>query len=269
MKISFIGFGNMARAIADSLLNNNELQLFAAAPSLPDKANPQGITTHFSNPAIVEQADIVIIAVKPDKVRTVLTEITAKLSRQCVVVSIAAGVTLEMLAETCPTGQAIVRGMPNTPIAVGKGATALMANSFVTAEQLSVINQLFQYSGITAWVTREDDINALTALSGSGPAYFFLFLEAIIAAARQMGIQDDVATSFALQTMSGASTLLEKSGLSPEQLRNKVTSPAGTTAAAIAMLQQNEFEALISKAMHAAFARAKELGNHIFIKRGT
>lgn len=261
MKISFIGYGNMARAIADSLRNHHELQLFAAAPSLPDKANPKGITTHFSNPAIVEQADVLIIAVKPDKVQNVLTELRSKLSKQCVVVSIAAGVTLEKLADACPNEQAIVRAMPNTPIAVGKGATALIGNPFVTNEQTALINQLFQCSGITAWVTDENDINALTALSGSGPAYCFLFLEAMIAAARQLGIEDSIATSFALQTMSGATALLEQSGLSPEHLRNKVTSPAGTTAAAIAILQDHEFEALISKAMHAAFTRARELGN--------
>lgn len=261
MKISFAGFGNMARAIAESLRNNNEWQLFAAGPSLPDQANPQGITTHFSNSVIVEQADVVIIAVKPDKVRGVLTEIKPKLSKQCVVVSIAAGVTLAKLADACPKGQAIIRSMPNTPIAVGKGATALIANPFVTEDQISLVNQLFQCSGITAWVTEENDINAFTALSSSGPAYFFLFLEAMIAAARQLGIQESVATSFALQTMTGTCALLEATGLSPEQLRNKVTSPAGTTAAAIAILQNNEFEALISKAMHAAFTRAQELGN--------
>ena len=261
MKISFAGFGNMARAIAESLRNNNEWQLFAAAPSLPDKANPKGITTHFSNSVIAEQADVVIIAVKPDKVRNVLIEIKPMLSKHCVVVSIAAGITLEKLADACPSGQAIVRSMPNTPIAVSKGATALIANTFVSDEQISVVNQLFQCSGITAWVSEENDINALTALSGSGPAYFFLFLEAMIAAARQLGIEDSVATSFALQTMSGTSALLETTGLSPEHLRNKVTSPAGTTAAAIAILQNNEFEALISKAMHAAFTRAQELGN--------
>ena len=261
MKISFAGFGNMAQAIAESLRNNNQWQLFAAAPSLPDKANPQGISTHFSNSAIVEQADVVILSVKPDKVRSVLTEIKPKLSRQCVLVSIAAGITLEKLADACPAGQAIVRSMPNTPIAVGKGATALIANSFVSDEQISVVNQLFQCSGITAWVSKENDINAFTALSGSGPAYIFLFLEAMIAAARQLGIQDSVATSFALQTLSGTCALLETTGLSPEHLRNKVTSPAGTTAAAIAILQNNELEALISKAMHAAFTRAQELGN--------
>lgn len=261
MKISFLGFGNMAKAIAESLCNNNDMVLFAAAPSLPETQNPDGISTHFSNSAIVEQADIIVVAVKPDKVQTVLTEINPQLSKQCVVLSIAAGVSLETLAMSCPKEQPIVRSMPNTPIAVGKGATALIANEYVTKEQTRWINQLFACSGISTWVTEENDIDALTALSGSGPAYVFLFLEAMIAAARELGIDDSVATTFALQTMSGTCALLETSGLSPQQLRNKVTSPAGTTAAAIAILQHHGFEALLSKAMHAAFERAKQLGN--------
>lgn len=260
MKISFLGFGNMAKAIAESLSTNTTLKLFAASPSLPDKYIPDGITTHFSNLAIIEKADMIIIAVKPDKVRMVLTEIRPVLSKKCVVISIAAGISLEMLGNICQKEQPIVRSMPNTPVAVGKGATALIANTYVTNKHISEINQLFEYSGITTWVSDEKAINALTALSGSGPAYFFLFLEAITSAAMQLGINDAVAKAFALQTMSGTCALLETSKLSPECLRKKVTSPAGTTAAAIAILQDHGFEALISKAMHAAFERAKQLG---------
>jgi pyrroline-5-carboxylate reductase len=261
MKISFIGFGNMAKAMAQGLRKNPSLTLSASAPSLPAGVNVEGINTHFSNTQIVLDADIVILAVKPDQVDHVLTEIKTALPTHCVLISIAAGLSLARLTRLSRPGLAIVRGMPNTPIAVCQGAIALFAGASVSPHQKSQIEALFQALGITAWVNEEEQMNALTALSGSGPAYLYLFLEAIMKGAEQLGLTQTLAESFTLQTMSGAMALLQNTQRSPAELRKKVTSPAGTTAAAVAILQQQGFEQIICSAMQAATKRAREL-NH-------
>jgi pyrroline-5-carboxylate reductase len=259
MKISFIGFGNMAKAIAKGLSPNKTLKIFATSPSLPAGINSDGITTHYDNLAIIPDTNLLILAVKPANVTTVLAEIKPSIPKSCIVVSLAAGINLAKLTAFCPVQQPIVRAMPNTPIAVSKGATALIANNFVTNEQKKTVDQVFQYSGITAWISEERDMNALTALSGSGPAYVFLFIDALMNAAQRLGLNKDLAQTFALQTLSGAVSLLEKTKESPETLRKKVTSPAGTTAAAIAILQQQKFEELIFNAMQAACTRAEQM----------
>lgn len=261
MKISFIGFGNMAKAIAKGLYQNPEFKIFAASPSLPVAINAEGIATHTNNLSIMQDADILIIAVKPANVSKVLTEVKTAIPKSCIVVSIAAGVSLNKLGDFCPPHQPIVRCMPNTPVAAGKGATALMANSFVNNAQKKIIEEVFQDSGITAWLSNEEEMNALTALSGSGPAYVFLFIDAMIKAAQRLGLDEDLARTFALQTFAGAIALLEKTKETPEALQKKVTSPAGTTAAAIAILQQQKFEELIFNAMQAASLRAEQLNN--------
>jgi pyrroline-5-carboxylate reductase len=153
--------------------------------------------------------------------------------------------------------------MPNMPIAVHKGATPLIANQFVSREQQEIVTQLFQSRGLMIWVSNEDDINIFTALSGSGPAYIFLFLEAMIHAAQQLGLQEDLAQAFALQTVSGAVELAKASALTMDELRKKVTSPGGTTAAAIQVFKEQKFEEIVSQAMHAAFMRSKGVVNEI------
>lgn len=260
-KICFIGYGNMAKAIAQGLIHQSSLQLSATSPSLAAGVTAQGVTTHFNNDAFVSEADIIIIAVKPAKVISVLNEIQAKISSHTVVVSIAAGVSLSKLADHCPPEQPIIRCMPNTPIAVGKGATPFIANDNVSKIQKATVENLFLLSGITAWVDNENDINTFTALSGSGPAYVFYFIEAITNAAEKMGLSKELATSFTLQTINGSLSLLEKTGLSAAELRKKVTSPAGTTAAAIGILEQQNFELLIYNAMNAAYERALQLND--------
>lgn len=257
--ICFIGFGNMAQSIAEGLHRQPGYHLFAASPSLSAATTDHGIHTHPDNRHHLAKADVVIIAVKPVNVTQVLQEIQDTVPAHAVIVSIAAGVSLATLASACRPGQAVVRCMPNTPIAVGKGATPLLANAFVTAAQKQTVSDLFQCSGITTWLEREDDVNAFTALSGSGPAYVFLFAEALQEAAQKLGLTAELAKRFSLQTLSGAVALLEQSGLPPDVLRKKVTSPAGTTAAAVAILQQHGLNQLLYDAMHAAFARAREL----------
>jgi pyrroline-5-carboxylate reductase len=260
MKLCFIGFGNMAKAISQGLINSNQdLQISAAAPTLARGQNADGIITDYDNLAVIDNADLVILAVKPIDAATVLAQIKEKLPQNCLLISVAAGLSLNWLAKHCRPEQAIVRSMPNTPIAVGKGATPLIANQWVTAQQKHWAEQIFLCSGIIAWTTEESDIDPFTALSGSGPAYVFLFLESIISAAQKLGLREEIAKTFALQTVAGALSLASSSDLEISELRKKVTSPAGTTAAAIDILQQHGFAELILEAMEAAFKRAKQL----------
>lgn len=259
MKITFIGYGNMAKAIAKGYKCRSQDQVAAAAPSLQDEMSASGIRTYRNNYSAVIDADIVVLAVKPAQATAVLQEIAADLPKNSVLVSIAAGLNLAWLAQHCRPDQAIIRCMPNTPVAVGKGATALVAGSLVTDQQKQRVERLFADTGIQTWLDDEQHLNALTALSGSGPAYVFLFLEALIKAAEALGVPAELANTFATATLSGSIALLADSGLSPEQLRRAVTSPSGTTEAAILSLQNNGFETIIADAVRTAGRRAEEI----------
>ncbi|MDI9817957.1 MULTISPECIES: pyrroline-5-carboxylate reductase [unclassified Legionella] len=259
MKISFIGFGNMAKAIAQSLINQKEYQLFASFPSAIQGINGEGITTSPDNREVIKDADIVILAIKPAQMPEVLGEIALFLPMKSLVISIAAGISVSWLQSQCRKEQAIIRSMPNTPIAVGKGATPLIANDQVTIEQKQWVEKLFQNTGIISWVTEESQMDPFTALSGSGPAYVFLFMEAMIKAAQKLGLDENIAKQFTMQTIAGAVELAEQSEFDISELRKKVTSPAGTTAAALTVLQQQDFETLVFNAMKAACGRAREL----------
>ena len=259
MNISFIGFGNMAKAIAQGLLQNQSYQLRAASPSLPIGVNSQGIETHFDNLAILPDANIVILAIKPTEISSVLMQIRQDLPKNCLVISIAAGRKLNWILEHLDKNSPIVRAMPNIAAAVGQSATPLIANEFVTDEQKIIVECLFSSVGATTWVKEENEIDAYTALSGSGPAYVFLFMEALVEGACSIGLSKEIATSFALQTVQGAVSLAQATQTSFTDLRTKVTSPAGTTAAAITLLQDLKFKETIQAAMHAAYERSQQL----------
>ncbi|MBA2650823.1 MAG: pyrroline-5-carboxylate reductase [Tatlockia sp.] len=263
MKICFIGFGNMAKAIAEGLCNHSSnYQIVATAPSLKEGRTSTGIVTTPDNLAGLANADLIILAVKPSKMAEVLSQIKTKLPEHCLLLSVAAGLSLKWLEQHCPEGQAIIRSMPNLPATIEKGATPLIANQHVSSDQKRWTEELFNCSGIISWTNDENDIDAFTALSGSGPAYVFLFLEAMIDAAKKLGLNEDIAKRFALQTMAGAVEMATLSDLAIDELRKKVTSPAGTTAAAIAVFEDQGFKELIFKAMSAAKARAEELSSN-------
>ena len=259
MKICFIGFGHMAQAIAQSLFDNSSYQLYAAAPSLPKGKNANDIITHHDNVVIIEDADIIFLAVKPNQMKELLEEIKDKIPKKAVIISIAAGLSLAWLEKHLQKRQSIVRCMPNTPIAVGMGATALIANAYVSDKQHQCITQLFQSTGIGVWVKHESDLDCLTALSGSGPAYVFLFLNTLIKAAIELGLPEATARTFAIQTIAGSVHLVQDHD-NIEMLLQKVMSSGGTTAAAIAKLQHGEFEQTLHEAVQAAYQRTKELG---------
>jgi len=258
MNISIIGFGNMAKAMAKNLLGNKSIQLRVAAPSLSIGVNTDGIETHSDNLAIIPDADVIILAVKPVIMRQVLEQIRPALPTDCLIISVASGLKLEWFDLSRP----IVRAMPNIAASMGQSATPLIANEFVTDTQKKLAEQLFSAMGITTWVTEESQMDAFTALSGSGPAYAFLFIEAMVNSAVALGLSKDIATSFALQTLQGALSLATSCDRSVVELREAVTSPAGTTAAAINVFMDGGFNELIHDAMQAAFERAKQLGQH-------
>lgn len=258
MNICFIGYGNMAKAIARGLISHIDYSLTAASPSLTAGKNNQGITTEPDNRTAVQEADIIILAVKPAQMSAVLAEILPVLPPACLLISVAAGLSLTWFAQQ-GINQALVRSMPNTPAAIGLGATPLIANKHVCAQQKKQAELIFSRIGITTWVSTEDEMDAFTALSGSGPAYVFLFIESLIDAAAALGINESDAKLFALQTVAGSVKLAQESNLSLNELRTKVTSPGGTTAAALNILQP-QLNQLIITAMRAAKERAAELG---------
>lgn len=260
MKISFIGYGNMARAMAKSLIHNPQYQLFAAAPSLPIGVDADGVHTSNDNAEVVQDADVIILAVKPMNMLKALEPIKQSIPKNSLILSVATGLSLSWLAKHCPEGQAIVRSMPNIAISVLHGATPLIANEFVTAKQKSNAEHLFERSGIITWIENERDMDVFTALSGSGPAYVFYFLEGISKAAEKLGMDYKTAKQFSIQTVLGAVELAQQSGLEFSELRQKVTSPAGTTAAAIQQMKDHDFELILFKAVEAAYNRAGELG---------
>jgi pyrroline-5-carboxylate reductase len=259
MKVSFIGFGNMAKAIARGLAKEGLHSLSAAAPSLSQGINKDNIQTHSVNTEVIQDAEIIILAVKPMQMNAVLEEITPFLPPHCLLISVAAGLNLSWFAKRCGSHHAIVRTMPNTPASIGLAATPMIANNHTTVTQKQWAELIFSTIGITTWVSNEEEIDSFTALSGSGPAYVFLFVEAMINAGVALGLEESIAKTFALQTCQGALKLAEKSNLSLTELRTQVTSPGGTTAAALSVLDKH-LQQLVLAAMNAAKSRSVELG---------
>lgn len=260
IKLTLIGYGNIARAIAHGL-NHKNYEITLASPSLQRGAHSSGAEAEPDNARAVVNADIVILAVKPAKMQEVLEQIKPTLSATTIVVSVAAGLRLDWLLAHCQDRQPIIRTMPNIALSQNLGATPLIANAFTTHEQQTRVQAIFQANGIVSWVNDEEMINAFTALSGSGPAYVFLFMEAMLKAAMGLGLDEETARKFTLQTVAGAHALAAQNSESLDALRKQVTSAGGTTEAAIKVLLEGDFKALINQAMIAAFERANMLSS--------
>ncbi|KAL4883576.1 pyrroline-5-carboxylate reductase dimerization-domain-containing protein [Aspergillus karnatakaensis] len=272
-KLAFIGGGNMASAIIGGLLNQgiNKQNITVSEPwdVNRDKIAGLGVQTTTSNVTAGGDADIIIIAVKPQVTKSVCEELAdawSKRSTLPVVVSIAAGITLQSLKEWLKTSDGrtahLVRVMPNTPALVGEGASGLFASEDVTSAEKELVSALLQsVSKATEWVDKEQLIDVVTGLSGSGPAYFFAMVEHLVASATALGLPAEQATRLAAQTCLGAGKMLTESSDSPTQLRKNVTSPNGTTHAALETFKALDFEQIVDKAVKAATSRAAELGN--------
>ncbi|MCL2639904.1 MAG: pyrroline-5-carboxylate reductase [Phycisphaerales bacterium] len=258
--LAFIGAGNMAEAIARGLLRINT-QILAADPS-PDRQrlfNELNIRCVSNSAEIVPQADIVILATKPFVMTDALQQIKPLLKPNALIISIAAGISTKFIEQTLGNDRRVIRVMPNTPMLVGKGISALARGSFATEDDLLTAEQIFAAAGKTIRVP-ESAMDAVTALSGSGPAYIFFLTEAMTQAGITLGLTDLQAAQLARQTVIGATALLEQSPDTPAELRRKVTTPNGTTHAAIESMQKQNFTDLITNALTAAADRSKELG---------
>ena len=219
-----------------------------------------GITAAASNTDLLTQAQTIILSVKPQVIDAVLDEIAGSIASDTVVISIAAGITTSKIAKTL-TDATIIRVMPNTPALIGQGASALYSEN-ASDQAMEMALTLFQAVGTAVIVADESLIDAVTAVSGSGPAYFFLLMEEMIRSGQKLGLAEKTATQLVLQTAAGAALLAKNAaedGETPAQLRRKVTSPGGTTEAAIKTFSENGFADLVNKALTAAHKKSRDL----------
>ena len=263
-KIAFIGGGNMASSIIGGMLANGfqpgQICVGNRGAEKCQRLNQTyGIATTSDNHAAVAGADIVIMAVKPQVMGAVITELVSSINPSAVVVSVAAGIQLSNLQEWLGADRAIVRVMPNTPSMVRCGAAGLFANELVDNEQKASIEAIFNAVGISCWVDNEAKIDAVTAVSGSGPAYFFLMMEAMQKVGQELGLSEQVARDLTIQTALGAAQMASTSEHNATDLRLQVSSPGGTTRAAIAKFQSLDIEDTFRQAMQAARNRAQEM----------
>ena len=262
-QISFLGGGNMARAMIQGLLRDGfaASQLRVGEPVAAQRAaleHEYSVTALADNHAVVVGADLVVLAVKPQQVPELLSELAPTLTRRRpLLLSIAAGLRVADLAALCPR-LPIVRAMPNRAALVGAGATALYATPAVDPAARALAAQVCGATGVAVWVERESDLDIVTALSGSGPAYFFLLAEHLATAAASQGLDSATAQLLARQTLCGAGALAAGTMTLAEQ-RAAVTSKGGTTAAALAALQAGGFDKLVAAAVAAATHRSAEL----------
>ncbi|MGZ8400048.1 MAG: pyrroline-5-carboxylate reductase [Methyloceanibacter sp.] len=213
-------------------------------------------------PDLPAPPSVIVVAVKPDLLPKLMPEIEPMIGEKSVVLSVAAGRTLESIARLLPPGTAIVRAMPNTAASVGRSMTVACANDAVMRDQARECTVLLEAVGEVLWLDDESLIDAVTAVSGSGPAYVFLLAECLAEAGREAGLAPELASRLARATVAGAGELLRRSDLSPAELRDKVTSPKGTTAAALAVLMGQEgLQELLTSAVAAAAKRSKELSS--------
>ncbi|MGH8192160.1 MAG: pyrroline-5-carboxylate reductase [Rhodanobacteraceae bacterium] len=267
--IAFIGGGNMARSLVGAQLARG------VAPASIRIAEPRSnardaLTREFAVPTFAENAeavagaDCVVLAVKPQAIGAVCEGLAGPLAAaRPLVISIAAGIRLAQLERLLGTQHAIVRCMPNTPALLGVGAAGLCANDNVDAAQRALAEMILGAAGIVRWIEDEAQMDTVTALSGSGPAYFFLLVEAMEDAAAGLGLPRDTARALAAQTCLGAGRMLTEGGEDAAELRRRVTSPHGTTAAALDAFEQGGLRSLVARALEAATRRGAEMSTEL------
>jgi pyrroline-5-carboxylate reductase len=265
MKISFIGGGNMAGALVAGLAGAHSIHVVdPKAEALQRLQQQYGISSATGADAQICESDVVVLAVKPQQMRSVAEGLGALLAvRQPLVLSIAAGIRAVDLARWLGGYGKIVRTMPNTPALVGKGMTGLVAMDGVDAAHKQMAEDIMRAVGQVVWLEREDLIDPVTAVSGSGPAYVFYFIEAMVQAAEEMGLTAEQGRQMAIATFEGAAALAAASHEPVSVLRERVTSKGGTTYAALTSMEASGVKDAIIKAMKAAAARGKELGEEM------
>lgn len=263
-KIGFIGGGNMAEAFIKGLLNGG----FPAEDILFSEPNLKrhqlveeryGVSCVANNVDLVSYCNIIVLAIKPQILDKVLAEITPVFNDEKLLISILAGATTTTLEAGLGGQSHVVRAMPNTPALAGHGAAALCPGKYADEKDRGIAQHLFEAVGTALWV-EEGQMDAVTGLSGSGPAFVYMFIEALTAGGVQEGLRLDIAHSLAVQTVVGAAHLVKETGEHPALLREKVCSPAGTTISAIRVLEERGLRAMMMEAVGAATGRSRELG---------
>ncbi|WP_018623454.1 pyrroline-5-carboxylate reductase [Kangiella aquimarina] len=264
-KIGFIGAGNMAASILGGLIQSGlpAKQIYVSNPSqgkldallerYPD------LNTSNDNAYVAENVDYLLLSVKPQKMGLACKPLQA-LDLNCCVISVAAGVACQTIEELLGKSLAVIRSMPNTPSLIGAGATGLFANQHTSEQQKAAATAIFDAVGLSVWVNDESQMDLVTAVSGSGPAHYFLYMESVVSAAIEQGLPEATARQLAAQTALGAARMVQDNAeLEISQLRRNVTSPGGTTAAALDVLNDGGLPELIAKAIKASVVRGKEL----------
>lgn len=267
-RVGFLGAGAMGEALAGGLIAAGVARdhIIAADPEATRRdavSRALGIATSDDNVAVARASDVVVLAVKPALVPRVLGDLRSALGdalAKPLWISIAAGVSIAKMERELPAGARIVRAMPNTPALVRAGATGYAANASASAADRALTQALFECAGLAWEAPDESLLDAVTGLSGSGPAYVFVFLEALADAGVRVGIPHDVAQRLAMQTVLGAAQLARDTGIDPAQLRDRVSSPGGTTLAGLARLEAAGFRSALLDAVETATRRSKELG---------
>ena len=265
--IGFIGAGNMARSLAGGLLNNgwtaDRLQL--SDPDAQQRAGAKqalGVETFADNRDLAERAEILVLAVKPQALKEVAEALAATVQKKRpLVISIAAGIRVHDIERWLGGKLPIVRVMPNTAALIGSGASGLYANARVTATQRDLAESILRAVGVTVWVQDETLIDTVTAISGSGPAYFFMVMEVLEKAAIAHGLEPKTARLLTLETAYGAAKMALEGGEEPALLRKRVTSPGGTTEKALQALEAGHLDKIFDQAVLAAIQRARELAD--------
>jgi pyrroline-5-carboxylate reductase len=263
--IAFIGAGNMAGALIRGLISTGTVPAERIIAADPDQARLTSLEAELEigvtgdNTEAVKKATVVVLATKPQVLPQVLSGLAAAIGPDTLLISIAAGISTAMIERAFPAGSRVIRTMPNTPALVGAGATAIAAGSHTTDDDLDLAETLFRSVGISVRVP-EEQIDAVTGLSGSGPAYVFAMIEALRDAGVREGLPEETALRLASQTVFGAARLLLDEDEAPEVLRDRVTSPGGTTRAGLDALAVAGFSDAILGAVRAATRRSVELG---------
>jgi pyrroline-5-carboxylate reductase len=268
MKISFIGGGNMATALiaglAGTVAKAADIHVIDPNPEALEKLRTQyGVTTSPEIGAAVAASDVIVLAVKPQQMRDVALRLQSQLAARPLLLSIAAGIRGTDLSRWLNGYGAIVRTMPNTPALIGQGITGMVAMAGVSDAQKEAADSILRAVGKTVWLDEEAQIDPVTAVSGSGPAYVFFFLEAMQQAALEMGLSAGQGRELAIATFTGAAQLAAQSDEPVEVLRQRVTSKGGTTHAAITSMEQAGVKQAIVDAMKAAAARGRALGDDL------
>ena len=260
----FIGGGNMASCIVSGLSNTNT-DKYRITVCDPNQAKLDLLKEKYkveiclSNKKAVKHADLLILAVKPQSIRSVINEIQSLIKSSAIIISVAAGVKTTSIKSWLGKSNVIIRAMPNTPSAVLCGATGLYTNPETSDKTKNQVQEIFDAIGYSCWVDDEKDINAVIALSGSSPAYFFKIFEIMQDIGQELGLDEKKAFELLIQTFIGSSKMIRKMDNTPAQLREQVTSPGGTTERALNVFSKENLASTLREAMHKAYERAEEM----------